>query len=147
MKQPAIDWKIALAQHQRWLRTVIFARVRETQAIDEVLQEVALAAVKQQAPLADAAKIAPWLYRLAVLSTHEYGMQQIFGQPAPWVGLQNFREILNERYFWTVLWRTLMGMRGQGNGMARMSSRFDCRGPRGGRTGGNHEARRHTRAL
>ena len=48
------------------------------------------------------------LYRLAVLSTHEYGMQQIFGQPAPWVGLQNFREILNERYFWTVLWRTLI---------------------------------------
>ena len=72
MKQPAIDWKIALAQHQRWLRTVIFARVRETQAIDEVLQEVALAAVKQQAPLADAAKIAPWLYRLAVLQSLLY---------------------------------------------------------------------------
>jgi RNA polymerase sigma-70 factor (ECF subfamily) len=34
--------------------------------VDEVLQEVALAAVKQSAPLADAAKVAPWLYRLAV---------------------------------------------------------------------------------
>jgi N,N'-diacetylchitobiose transport system permease protein len=48
------------------------------------------------------------LYRLAVLSTHEFGMEQIFGQPAAWVGLDNFREILTERYFWTVLWRTLI---------------------------------------
>jgi RNA polymerase sigma-70 factor (ECF subfamily) len=30
------------------------------------MQEVALAAVKQQAPLSDASKAAPWLYRLAV---------------------------------------------------------------------------------
>ena len=48
------------------------------------------------------------LYRLAVLSVHEYGMSQIFGQPAAWVGLDNFRQILSERYFWTVLWRTLI---------------------------------------
>jgi len=48
------------------------------------------------------------LYRLGVLSTHEYGMRQVFGQPAPWVGLDNFREILGESYFWTVLWRTLV---------------------------------------
>jgi N,N'-diacetylchitobiose transport system permease protein len=48
------------------------------------------------------------LYRLVVLSVHEYGMAQIFGQPAAFVGLDNFREILNERYFWTVLWRTLI---------------------------------------
>lgn len=30
------------------------------------MQEVALAAVRQAAPLADASKVAPWLYRLAV---------------------------------------------------------------------------------
>jgi RNA polymerase sigma-70 factor (ECF subfamily) len=40
--------------------------VGEPQAIDEVMQEVSLAAVKQHAPLDDAAKVAPWLYRLAV---------------------------------------------------------------------------------
>lgn len=72
MNQPAIDWQAALAQHQRWLRTVILARVREPQAVDEVLQEVALAAVRQAAPLADAGKIAPWLYRLAVLQSLLY---------------------------------------------------------------------------
>ena len=48
------------------------------------------------------------LYRLGVLSVHEYGMAQIFGQPAAFVGLDNFREILTEEYFWTVLWRTLI---------------------------------------
>jgi RNA polymerase sigma factor (sigma-70 family) len=66
MNQPAIDWQAALAQHDRWLRTVALARVREPQAVDEVMQEVALAAVKQSAPLSDASKVAPWLYRLAV---------------------------------------------------------------------------------
>jgi len=63
---PTIDWQAALAEHDRWLRTVVLARLRESQAVDEVMQEVALAAVRQAAPLADAAKVAPWLYRLAV---------------------------------------------------------------------------------
>ena len=72
MKQPTIDWQAALAQHDRWLRTVILARLREPQAVEEVMQEVALAAVKQAAPLADPSKIAPWLYRLAVLQSLLY---------------------------------------------------------------------------
>jgi RNA polymerase sigma-70 factor (ECF subfamily) len=61
-----IDWRQALAQHERWLRTVIAARLGEAGAVDDVMQEVSLAAVKQQSPLLDAAKVAPWLYRLAV---------------------------------------------------------------------------------
>jgi RNA polymerase sigma-70 factor (ECF subfamily) len=61
-----IDWSAYLAQHDRWLRTVVLARLREPQAVDEVMQEVALAAVRQAAPLADPAKVAPWLYRLAL---------------------------------------------------------------------------------
>ena len=48
------------------------------------------------------------LYRLGVLSVQDYGMAQIFGTPAEFVGLRNFREILTESYFWTVLWRTLI---------------------------------------
>jgi len=72
MNQPAIDWQSALAQHDRWLCTVILARVHEPQAVEEVLQEVALAAVRQAAPLADPTKVAPWLYRLAVLQSLLY---------------------------------------------------------------------------
>jgi RNA polymerase sigma factor (sigma-70 family) len=61
-----VDWAAVLAEHDRWLRTVLFARLGERQAVDDVMQEVALAAVEQKAPLADANKVSPWLYRLAV---------------------------------------------------------------------------------
>jgi RNA polymerase sigma-70 factor (ECF subfamily) len=61
-----IDWQAVLAQHDRWLRTVVYCRLGEPQAVDDVMQEVSLAAVRQQAPLEDPAKVAPWLYRLAV---------------------------------------------------------------------------------
>jgi RNA polymerase sigma-70 factor (ECF subfamily) len=62
----AIDWAATLAEHDRWLRTVVRARVGERQAVDEVMQEVALAAVAQRAPLNDLARVGAWLYRLAV---------------------------------------------------------------------------------
>ena len=61
-----MDWQLALAQHDRWLRTILAARLRDRDAVEEVLQEVALAAVRQAAPIHDEAKAAPWLYRLAV---------------------------------------------------------------------------------
>lgn len=61
-----INWEAALVTHERWLRTIVRARVGEVAAIDEVMQEVALAAVKQAAPISDPRKVAPWLYRLAV---------------------------------------------------------------------------------
>jgi RNA polymerase sigma-70 factor (ECF subfamily) len=67
-----VDWRAALAEHDRWLRTVILARLGEPQAVDEVMQEVALAAVAERAPLDDPTKVAPWLYRLAVLQTLLY---------------------------------------------------------------------------
>lgn len=62
----AIDWPAVLAQHDRWLRTVAYARLGERQAIDDVMQEVSYAAVAQKAPLADPSKAAPWLYQLIV---------------------------------------------------------------------------------
>src|SRR5688572_22162953 len=66
MDSLAVDWSALLAQHERWLRAVVAARVPERDGVDEVWQEVSLAAVRQAAPLVDAAKAAPWLYRLAV---------------------------------------------------------------------------------
>ncbi len=71
-KSKSIDWQAVLAQHERWLRTVVLARLGEPQAVDEVMQEVALAAVAQRAPLTDPEKVAPWLYRLAVLQSLLY---------------------------------------------------------------------------
>jgi RNA polymerase sigma-70 factor (ECF subfamily) len=61
-----IDWAAKLAEHDRWLRTIVLARLGERQAVDEVMQKVALAAVAQRAPLSDLARVGAWLYRLAV---------------------------------------------------------------------------------
>ena len=73
---PEIDWKAVLAQHERWLRTVVYARLGEPQAVDDVMQEVSLAAVRQHSPLIDPAKVARWLYRLAVTQTLLYRRKQ-----------------------------------------------------------------------
>lgn len=69
---PAIDWSAALDRHDRWLRTVIVARLGGRDGVDEVFQEVALAAVRQSAPITDPTKVAPWLYRLAVVQSLLY---------------------------------------------------------------------------
>lgn len=67
-----IDWQAVLAKHDRWLRTIVYTRVGEPQAVDEVMQEVSLAAVRQKSPIADLSKVAPWLYRLAVTQSLLY---------------------------------------------------------------------------
>ncbi|MEL7264527.1 MAG: RNA polymerase sigma factor [Planctomycetota bacterium] len=63
---PAIDWGLAISKHTAWLRTVIAARLQRRDAVDEVMQEVALAAVRSAKPPVDTAAVAPWLYRIAV---------------------------------------------------------------------------------
>jgi RNA polymerase sigma-70 factor (ECF subfamily) len=62
----ALDWGSTLAEHERWLRRVVASRLGEAQAVDEVMQEVALAAVTQRSGLDNPARLAVWLYRLAV---------------------------------------------------------------------------------
>src|SRR5258706_8096838 len=66
------DWGACLAAHEHWLRKVIYARTGERQAVEEVFQQVALAAVEQRAPLADADKAPAWLHRLAVVCSARY---------------------------------------------------------------------------
>ncbi len=72
---PGVDWSAAIAAHQRWMRTVILARLGERQAVDEVLQEVLLAAVRQN-PKLEPDRVAPWLYRLAVIQALLYRRRQ-----------------------------------------------------------------------
>lgn len=61
-----IDWEAAMASHGRSLRLAILARVRDRHAADEILQEVALAAVAQKSPIRDLARLGAWLRQLAV---------------------------------------------------------------------------------
>ena len=83
-----VDWPAELARHRRWLCTVILARSGEPQAVDEIMQEVAVAAVKEQAPLQDPQKVAPWLYQVAVRQSLMYRRRE------------GRRRNLQQRYAW-----------------------------------------------
>src|SRR5262245_12050867 len=48
------------------------------------------------------------LVRLGIMSFQEFGLKQQFGTPPEWVGFENFRTILHDDYFWSVLWRTII---------------------------------------
>jgi RNA polymerase sigma-70 factor (ECF subfamily) len=76
MRREPICWERCLAEHESWLRRVIAARTAEPAAVDDVWQQVALAAVEQRWPLADSAKAAPWLHRLAVVASARYRRQR-----------------------------------------------------------------------
>jgi RNA polymerase sigma-70 factor (ECF subfamily) len=52
-------------QHERWLRLVVLARVGERQAVDEVMQEIAVAVAKISSK-GEVTRVAGWLYRVAV---------------------------------------------------------------------------------
>jgi RNA polymerase sigma factor (sigma-70 family) len=61
-----ISWEAALAEHSPWLRTVIRSRLNEPQAVEDVLQEVALGTLRSKNRPTDPGKVAPWLYRVAI---------------------------------------------------------------------------------
>ena len=48
------------------------------------------------------------LVRLIWVSFLEYGRAQVFGRPAEFVGLDNYREILTDPQFWRVFWRSIV---------------------------------------
>jgi RNA polymerase sigma factor (sigma-70 family) len=73
---PPIDWAAALAANRRWLGTVVRCRIADPAGVDDVLQEVALAVLKQQSRPEDPAKVAPWLYRVAVRQAATYRRRQ-----------------------------------------------------------------------
>lgn len=68
----AIDWEQALTENSDWMRAVIANRLGggdRQNGVDEVMQEVALAAVKSPAGSVTPEKVGPWLYQVAVRQT------------------------------------------------------------------------------
>lgn len=61
-----IDWGAAFSEHSHWLRTVIRSRLGEDRGTDDVLQEVAVAAVAAPNRPTQTEGVAPWLYRVAI---------------------------------------------------------------------------------
>lgn len=60
------DPKEALRMHGPWLRAVAIARLRGFEGADDVMQDVAVAAVRNWATLRTTANAKAWLYRLTV---------------------------------------------------------------------------------
>jgi RNA polymerase sigma-70 factor (ECF subfamily) len=56
----------ALRMHGAWLRAVAIARLRGFEGTDDVMQDVAIAAMRNWATLRTAANAKAWLYRLTV---------------------------------------------------------------------------------
>ncbi|MDZ4847668.1 MAG: sigma-70 family RNA polymerase sigma factor [Pirellulaceae bacterium] len=68
----ALNWTELLVEHRGWLGTVIRSRLRDASAVDDLLQEVAIAVLKQPNRPDKAEKVAPWLYRIAVRKVINY---------------------------------------------------------------------------
>lgn len=60
------DPQEALRLHGPWLRAVAIARLRGLEGADDVMQDVAMAAVRNWQTLRTTANAKPWLYRLTV---------------------------------------------------------------------------------
>ena len=56
----------AFPEHQAWLRTTLQARLGCAHEVEEVMQEVAIAAATQSAKQQPVERVAPWLYRVAL---------------------------------------------------------------------------------
>ena len=71
-----IDWDQAVTTHSRWLRKVLYCRVGDSHAVDDMMQEIALVIARQSrdpgAVPNDPQKVAPFLYRLAVRQAADF---------------------------------------------------------------------------
>ena len=56
----------AFPEHEAWLRTTLLARLGNREEVEEVLQEVAVAAANQSAKAEPVERAGPWLYRVAI---------------------------------------------------------------------------------
>lgn len=59
-------------ENESWLRTVVRSRVRETDAVEDIMQNIALALVRQRDVLRDIGQLGAWLYQVAVRQVMMY---------------------------------------------------------------------------
>ena len=48
------------------------------------------------------------LYRLVSLSFQQYGLKELFAGKGTFIGLENYRDVLTDSFFWTVVVRTVL---------------------------------------
>ena len=53
-------------ENESWLRTVVRSRISEQDAVEDIMQNIALALVRQREALDEINKVGAWLYQIAV---------------------------------------------------------------------------------
>jgi len=53
-------------QNERWLRTVVRSRVEESDAVEDIMQNIALALVRRRDTLREIGQTGAWLYQVAI---------------------------------------------------------------------------------
>ena len=48
------------------------------------------------------------MYRLVSLSFQQYGLRELFAGKGTFIGLDNYREVVTDPFFWTVVVRTVL---------------------------------------
>lgn len=66
------EWLTALREHEPWLRRVLWNRLGDRAGVEDVLQEVSLAASRDEIRPADQEKLPAWLYSVAVRQAYLY---------------------------------------------------------------------------
>jgi RNA polymerase sigma-70 factor (ECF subfamily) len=61
-----IHWPSELDRNRSWMMRVLRSRVGDAHTADDLLQDVAVAVLKQPSRPTDPDKVAPWLYRLTI---------------------------------------------------------------------------------
>ena len=59
-------------ENENWLRTVVRSRVQESDAVEDIMQNIALALVRQREVLRDIGQLGAWLYQVAVRQVMMY---------------------------------------------------------------------------
>lgn len=70
------SWMSVFQANRRWLSTVVYARLRDRHAVEEVLQETALAASKNNGLVCDPEGTCRWLYSVAIRQALLYRRQR-----------------------------------------------------------------------
>ena len=71
-----IDWPSALDEHSSWIRKVVHSRVISLADVDDIVQEIAKAALNQTGRPTNPQKVAPWLYGVAVRQVSNFLRRQ-----------------------------------------------------------------------
>lgn len=53
-------------EHESWLRTVVRSRLSEPDAVEDVMQNIAMAIVKHRNMLTEISRVGAWLYQIAI---------------------------------------------------------------------------------